>query len=190
MHPPVFSLKHLNQEQEDDIRKGILMDRRNFIKIAAGGMGVLLLSKFIIMEQVMAEEHIEKIVRSDAEWKKLLTSDQYNVLREEGTERSFSSPLNHETRSGMFACVGCGLKLFPSKYKFDSGTGWPSFYDVLPDHVETKTDYRLTLSRTEYHCARCGGHQGHVFNDGPQPTGLRYCNNGVALKFIPDPDQA
>jgi peptide-methionine (R)-S-oxide reductase len=130
-------------------------------------------------------EAIEKITKSDEQWKKELTAQQYDVLRHEGTERAFSSPLNDEHREGMFACAGCGLELFPSKYKFDSGTGWPSFYDSIPGHIETKTDYKLIMPRTEYHCARCGGHQGHIFNDGPKPTGLRHCNNGVALKFTP-----
>ncbi|MDD5241980.1 MAG: peptide-methionine (R)-S-oxide reductase MsrB [Sulfuricella sp.] len=134
----------------------------------------------------MATEHIEKISRTDAEWRKLLTPAQYDVLRQKGTERAFTSPLNDEKRSGIFACAACGLALFPSRFKFDSGTGWPSFYDVLPGHVETKTDHLLLLPRTEYHCARCGGHHGHVFDDGPKPTGLRYCSNGVALKFIAD----
>ena len=120
------------------------------------------------------------------EWKKELTPQQYDVLREEGTERAFTSPLNDEKRKGMFVCAGCGLPLFPSQYKYNSGTGWPSFYDSLPGHVETSTDHKLVVARTEYHCARCGGHQGHVFNDGPAPTGLRYCNNGVSLKFLPD----
>jgi len=161
------------------------MDRRSFIKLAAGGAGVLALSQFIAPRQAIAAERIEKISKSDTEWRRLLTPEQYDVLRKEGTERPFSSPLDHETRSGMFVCVACGLELFPSKYKFDSGTGWPSFYDVLPGHVETHNDFKFIMPRTEYHCARCGGHQGHVFNDGPQPTGLRYCNNGVALKFIP-----
>ena len=116
----------------------------------------------------------------------MLTPEQYEILREEGTETPFSSPLNHEKRDGVFVCAGCGFELFPSKFKFDSGTGWPSFFDHLPGHIETKSDHKLMMERTEYHCARCGGHQGHVFNDGPQPTGLRYCNNGEALKFIPD----
>lgn len=129
---------------------------------------------------------IEKIMKTDDEWKKELTPVQYDVLRDHGTERAFTSPLNEEKRKGVFACAGCGLSLFPSQYKFNSGTGWPSFFDVLPEHVETSTDRKLIMARTEYHCARCGGHQGHVFNDGPAPTGLRYCNNGVALKFIPD----
>ena len=162
------------------------MNRRSFIKLAAGGTGILALSRFNMLEQAMATERIERVSKSDTEWKKLLTPAQYDVLREEGTERPFSSPLDNETRSGMFICVACGLSLFPSKYKFDSGTGWPSFYDALPGHIEKKTDYKLILPRTEYHCARCGGHHGHVFDDGPAPTGLRYCNNGVALKFIPD----
>ena len=160
------------------------MNRRTFIKLAASGAGILMLPRFIL--PAFAVERIEKIIRSNAEWKKLLTPEQYNVLREEGTERQFSSPLNRENRSGTFACIACSLPMFPSRFKFDSGTGWPSFYDALPGHVETRTDRKLFYTRTEYHCARCGGHHGHVFDDGPQPTGLRYCNNGVALRFIPD----
>jgi peptide-methionine (R)-S-oxide reductase len=128
---------------------------------------------------------IEKIVKTEAEWRRLLTPAQFSVLREEGTERPFSSPLNDEKRKGTFVCAGCDLPLFDSRTKYDSGTGWPSFYDFLPGSLGTKTDYKLIYPRTEYHCARCGGHQGHVFNDGPKPTGLRYCNNGVALKFLP-----
>jgi len=162
------------------------MDRRSFIRLAVGGAGALALSKFLMAGQAIAAGRIDKIVRSDAEWKRLLTPAQYEVLRREGTERPHSSPLDREKRSGLFLCVACDLPLFPSRFKFDSGTGWPSFYDVLPGAVETRTDYKLILPRTEYHCARCGGHHGHVFNDGPQPTGLRYCNNGVALRFVPD----
>ncbi len=162
------------------------MDRRAFIKLVAGGAGVLALAEFGGLAQALAAERIERINRSNVEWKKLLTPEQYDVLRGEGTERAFTSALNHEKRNGMFVCVACNFPLFPSRFKFDSGTGWPSFYDVLPGHVETKTDHLLFTSRTEYHCARCGGHHGHVFNDGPRPTGLRYCNNGVALRFIPD----
>lgn len=127
-----------------------------------------------------------RIVRSDEEWRSLLTPAQYEVLREEGTERPWTSPLNDEKRAGTYLCAGCDNRLFRSETKYDSGTGWPSFYDVLDGAVDTKRDYKLILPRTEYHCARCGGHHGHVFNDGPQPTGLRYCNNGVALKFVPD----
>ena len=128
---------------------------------------------------------IEPLVLTDAQWKQRLTPAQYNVLREEGTERAGSSPLNDEKRKGSFHCAGCDLALFASEMKFDSGTGWPSFFTTLPGAVATKRDFRLILPRTEYHCARCGGHQGHVFDDGPRPTGLRYCNNGVALKFVP-----
>lgn len=162
------------------------MERRAFIRLALCGTGLALVSKFIRIGEVMAEEPVGTITKSDAEWKKELKPEQYDVLREEGTERPFTSPLNNEKHAGMFVCAGCALPLFPSKFKFDSGTGWPSFYDSLPGHVATKTDHKLFMARTEYHCARCGGHQGHVFEDGPAPTGLRYCNNGVALKFISD----
>jgi peptide-methionine (R)-S-oxide reductase len=136
----------------------------------------------------MADEQNGKVARTDAEWRQQLTPEQYHVLREEGTERPFSSPLHKEKHQGTFVCAACGLPLFSAKYKFDSGTGWPRFYDVLPGHVETKADLKLAMTRTEYHCARCGGHQGHVFDDGPPPTGLRYCDNGLALKFVPDKD--
>jgi len=128
---------------------------------------------------------IEKITRSDAEWKQLLTADQYRILRKEGTEPPFSSPLNNESREGVFACAGCELPLFRSEAKFDSGTGWPSFFEAIDGRIETKRDFKLIIPRSEYHCARCGGHQGHVFSDGPPPTGKRFCNNGLALKFVP-----
>lgn len=130
---------------------------------------------------------IEPLELSEAEWKKRLTPAQFDVLREEGTERAGTSPLNFEKRKGRYHCAGCELALFSSETKYESGTGWPSFYAALPGAVGYKTDFKLILPRTEYHCARCGGHQGHRFNDGPPPTGQRYCNNGVALKFVPEP---
>lgn len=122
---------------------------------------------------------------SEADWKARLSPDAFAVLREEDTERAFTSPLNEEKRNGTFHCAGCDLPIFSSGKKFDSGTGWPSFSDVLPGAVGTSEDRKLFFVRTEYHCARCLGHQGHVFDDGPPPTGLRYCNNGVALTFKP-----
>jgi peptide-methionine (R)-S-oxide reductase len=118
-------------------------------------------------------------------WKALLPADRYRVLFEEDTERPFSSALNDEKRSGTFVCAACFLPLFDSAHKFDSGTGWPSFWQALPRAVATKTDIALLVPRTEYHCSRCGGHQGHVFDDGPAPTHLRYCNNGLALQYVP-----
>jgi peptide-methionine (R)-S-oxide reductase len=123
---------------------------------------------------------------SDMDWRQRLTASQYMVLRQHGTERAGSSPLNKEKRKGTFACVGCDLPLFSSDAKFESGTGWPSFYQPLANAVETKTDRSFFMTRTEVHCARCLGHLGHVFDDGPPPTGLRYCMNGVALKFVPE----
>jgi peptide-methionine (R)-S-oxide reductase len=121
---------------------------------------------------------------SDAEWRKRLSPLAYNVLRKQATEHPFTSPLNKEHRAGTFACAGCAQKLFSSKTKFDSGTGWPSFYAPLPKAIGKDRDFDLGYPRTEVHCARCGGHLGHVFDDGPKPTGLRYCMNGVALSFV------
>ena len=126
-----------------------------------------------------------EVTRSDAEWRRLLTPAQYAVLRREGTEPAFASSLLHEDRTGVFACVGCARELFSSTTKYDSHTGWPSFWAPLPNAVGTTGDTSYGMSRTAVHCSRCGGHLGHVFNDGPQPTGLRYCMNGVAMIFKP-----
>ena len=127
----------------------------------------------------------DRIAHSDAEWRKLLSPAAYDVLRHEGTEHPFTSPLNDEHRAGLFVCAGCSLPLFTSEMKFDSGTGWPSFFTSIPDVFDTATDTKLIYPRTEYHCVKCEGHHGHVFDDGPKPTGQRWCNNGVALRFIP-----
>ena len=126
-----------------------------------------------------------EVQHTDAEWRKLLTAEQYAVLRQQATEYAFSSPLDTEHRKGVYACAGCDLAAFSSATKFDSGTGWPSFYEPLPNAIETREDDSLFMQRTEVHCRRCGGHLGHVFDDGPPPTGLRYCINGVALNFHP-----
>ena len=126
-----------------------------------------------------------KITRTEEEWKKRLGPARYRILRQEGTERAFSSPLDKEKRQGIFACAGCNLGLYSSKTKFDSRTGWPSFWAPIKGRVATSTDYKIGYPRTEVHCSRCGGHLGHVFSDGPRPTGKRHCINGLALKFIP-----
>ncbi len=158
-------------------------NRRTFVKSLFVGGCMLSLMRLPFAQ---AAEVITKTSHTEEEWKQMLTKEQFNVLREEGTEAPFTSPLLKEHRNGTFACAGCGLELFQSATKFDSGTGWPSFFQAIEGHIDTKGDNKLWMERTEYHCARCGGHQGHVFNDGPKPTGLRYCNNGVALKFIPE----
>ena len=128
---------------------------------------------------------LEKLQKSHAEWRALVPPKAYEVLFEEHTERSFTSPLNDEKRNGTYVCAACSLPLFESSAKYDSGSGWPSFFRSIEGHVATKRDFKLVWPRTEYHCARCGGHQGHVFKDGPPPTGQRWCNNGVALRFVP-----
>jgi peptide-methionine (R)-S-oxide reductase len=131
------------------------------------------------------DREIQKIEKSRSEWRKLLTPEQYRVLFEEDTEPAFSHPLDKEKRAGTYICAACYLPLFSSKAKFESGTGWPSFFEPIPGRVATKRDFKLIFPRTEYHCVRCGGHQGHLFDDGPPPTRQRWCNNGLALKFVP-----
>ena len=131
-------------------------------------------------------ESMKRLGKTRSEWRDALPPDRYEVLFDEGTERSGSSPLNREKRAGMYICAACHLPLFASEAKFDSETGWPSFTQPLPGHIDTRKDFKLIWPRTEYHCARCGGHQGHVFDDGPAPTGQRWCNNGLALDFVPE----
>jgi peptide-methionine (R)-S-oxide reductase len=131
-------------------------------------------------------ESVKKMQRSHEEWREILPEDRYEILFEEATEPPRSSPLNEEKRTGTYVCAACGLPLFRSDAKFESGTGWPSFTRPVEGSTDTKRDFKLIWPRTEYHCARCGGHQGHVFNDGPEPTGQRWCNNGLALRFVPE----
>ncbi|GAB4390062.1 peptide-methionine (R)-S-oxide reductase MsrB [Albidovulum sp.] len=151
------------------------MHRRRFVISATAAAAAL----------TLAPARAFEIELSEAAWRKRLTPAQYRVLREADTERPFSSPLNDEKRAGTFFCAGCDLPLFSSETKYDSGTGWPSFWQPLPDAVATRADWGLLGRRTEVHCRRCGGHLGHVFNDGPKPTGKRYCMNGLALVFRP-----
>lgn len=159
---------------------------RRYLLLATAAVGALFAgSRWFGAPATHAASAFE-VQKTDAEWRKLLTPAQYSVLRQEGTERAGSSPLDGEHRKGIFACAGCELPLYSSAAKFDSGTGWPSFYQPLPDAILTSVDRSLFIKRTEVHCRRCGGHLGHVFDDGPKPTGLRYCMNGVALTFIPD----
>lgn len=163
-----------------------MQDRRTMLMVVTGGLMAFLGLRWFDSGDAAAEEKKTfEIDKPDAEWRKQLTPEQYVVLRAHGTERPGSSPLNREKRKGTFVCAGCELPLFASDTKYESGTGWPSFWQPLPDAIGTTTDRALLMSRTEVHCRRCGGHLGHVFNDGPKPTGLRYCMNGVSLKFAP-----
>ncbi len=154
------------------------MKKRDFL------LSTLALTTGTLTMKTQAQIETFEITKSDADWAKALTAEQFRVLRGHGTERAGSSPLDREKRSGVFHCAGCDLPLFASKAKFDSGTGWPSFYEPLPGAIRTSVDRSFFSTRTEVHCRRCGGHLGHVFDDGPAPTGLRYCMNGVALKFV------
>lgn len=157
------------------------MNRRGFLSVSAAALG---LAPFVASRGVAAKSF--EVTRTEEEWRAMLSDIEYEVMREEGTERAFTSPLNEEKREGTFLCRGCDLPVYPSSTKFDSGTGWPSFYEPLPDAIETKEDRKLVFYvRTECHCRRCGSHMGHVFDDGPAPTGLRHCINGVSLKFQP-----
>ena len=158
--------------------------RRQALYASAAGLAAVALGRLARPNEVKAATAYE-VTHTEAEWRKLLTPAQFDVLRQEGTERPFTSSLLSEHRDGTFACVGCDLPLYSSKTKFDSGTGWPSFWAPLDNAVEEKPDHSFGMIRTAVSCRRCGGHLGHVFNDGPRPTGLRYCMNGVALKFVP-----
>ena len=160
------------------------MTRRKFLGATAIGAALAAIGLSRSLESAEAGETFE-VTKTDAEWKAQLSPQAYDVLRHEGTERPFTSRLNDEHRHGIFDCAGCDLPLFSSETKFDSGTGWPSFYMPLDNAVATRKDTSFFMTRTEVHCRRCGGHLGHVFNDGPPPTGLRYCMNGAALKFSP-----
>ncbi len=164
------------------------MQRREWLKQTAVVAGALVWGPVRSLAG-LSEQADGKIARLEipkSEWRKILAAQEYGVLFEERTERAFTSPLNNEKRQGTYICAACYLPLFRSRAKFDSGTGWPSFYEPIAGRIDTKRDFKLILPRTEYHCIRCGGHQGHVFDDGPPPTGQRWCNNGVALKFIPE----
>jgi peptide-methionine (R)-S-oxide reductase len=162
------------------------MGRRQLLLAGGAVIGLGALSRFWSGRADAAAAQTFEITRTDAEWKKLLTPEQYKVLRQHGTERAGSSPLDHEKRAGIFQCAGCQLPVYSSKTKFDSGTGWPSFWAPLDNAVGTSEDNTFFMTRTEVHCRRCGGHLGHVFDDGPKPTGKRYCMNGVAMIFVPD----
>jgi peptide-methionine (R)-S-oxide reductase len=163
-------------------RRSILLGTAGVAAVAAAGLGAV---KWWNSRATAAGNGHFEVTKTPEEWRKILTPAQYAVLREADTERPWTSPLNDEHRKGTFVCAGCDLPLFASETKFNSGTGWPSFYAPINGNVEQSEDWSFGILREEVHCRRCGGHLGHVFNDGPKPTGLRYCINGVALKFVP-----
>ena len=163
-----------------------MASRRQFLYVAGATLGLTPVVAWLV-SPAMANSPSTKtfpVTKTDAEWRTLLTDEQYDVLRTHGTERAGTSPLNHEKRHGTFVCAGCGQALFSSETKYESGTGWPSFFEPLAGSIESTVDSSYGMVRTEVHCSRCGGHLGHVFEDGPPPTGLRYCINGVALVFL------
>ena len=168
------------------------MKRRNFLYGSAGAFAALTGGVFLVGNRpggkAMAETF--EITKTEDEWRAILSKQQFAVLREEATERAFTSPLNDEKRAGLFHCAGCDLPVYSSEVKYDSGTGWPSFWQAIPGAVGTKEDNSLFATRTEVHCRRCGGHLGHIFDDGPKPTGKRHCINGVAMTFKPGATQA
>lgn len=161
-----------------------MMSRRSFFIGILGWLLVLFIGRKGFGRMDERRTRIEKIHRTEKQWREILTPAQFRVLRDEGTEKPFSSPLLKNEAPGLYVCAGCDLPLFTSEMKYDSRTGWPSFYTHIEGSLETKPDYKLIWERTEYHCARCEGHQGHLFDDGPPPTYERWCNNGVALKFV------
>ena len=162
------------------------MERRQFLELAGiAGLAAVTPASLWGRTMTTTNDKIEKLEKSKDEWKKLVEPERYRILFKEGTERAFTSELLNEKREGTYICAACYLPLFESDTKYDSGTGWPSFYREIEGHLGTSRDFKLIYPRTEYHCIRCGGHQGHVFNDGPKPTGQRFCNNGLALLFVP-----
>lgn len=176
------------------IRSPKLVSRRRLLGIASVGTIALITQGARIAQARWAgspdapgsSTTIDWSALTESRWRERLTAEEFRVLREEGTERPYTSRLNDEKRPGTYVCAGCALPLFDAAHKYDSGTGWPSFWQTLPGAMEQKRDFKLIFPRTEYHCSRCGGHQGHVFEDGPPPTGQRWCNNGVALGFVPE----
>lgn len=165
------------------------MQRRHFLTLTVATAAAVGTGKLLMAAHTPEDVTFSILDKPASEWKGLVSDDAWKVLFQEATERAGTSPLNQEKREGTFVCAACHLPLFTSEWKYESGTGWPSFFDVIKANIGTKKDNKLFYSRVEYHCKRCGGHQGHVFEDGPEPTGLRYCNNGLALKFVAADDE-